>query len=89
MGKFVDELDIGVHHSQVGVVKFNYDPELSIKLNDYGDKGSLKAAIAALEFNGGSTYIAKAINMVREECFKKTNGNNTLMYGSGGGGGGV
>lgn len=56
---------ISPSYTQVGIVKFSEQSQVSFYLNTYSDGPSLDSAISKLEINGGETNIASALRLTR------------------------
>ena len=55
----IDEFDIGPSNVRVGLVKFSSSATLVFDLDDHTTKTSLKSAVAAVSYTGGSTATGK------------------------------
>ena len=67
MTSVVDYLEIGPTKSQVGVMTFSDQPKMKFHLNDYTSKTAMANAISNIKWKGGSTYLDRALAMVRQQ----------------------
>ncbi|XP_066299771.1 uncharacterized protein [Branchiostoma lanceolatum] len=77
----VDSFVIGPGHTSVAVIQYAYDYRQEIKLDQYQDSGSLKNAIAFIQYlDGAGTQTAEAINaMVNAALLVPTSGKRMGM----------
>lgn len=66
----VESFPISYTQSRLGVIKFSNSAVVSIRLDEYLDEDSLKAAIENLKHEGGETNIADGLRKTREEFFR-------------------
>ena len=66
---FADNFDIGPDSVHIGVTSFDTTPQNEFWLNQHTDKASLLAAIDQIQYRGGNTYTAEALQFVRENAF--------------------
>ena len=66
---FVDNFDIGPGSVRIGVTTFNSAPQNEFWLNEYTNKTALLEAIDQIQYTGGATYTAEALQFIRENAF--------------------
>lgn len=70
----IDNFDIGVSKTHVGVVTFSEYAELQIKLTDTFDKNDLYKRIDGLKYAGYRTALDDALRVVNKEMFANLDG---------------
>lgn len=77
--EFVSEIigafSVSERDTHIGVVVFSTDARFSIPLTRYYDKRELQSQVKQLNYIGGFTNTAEALQVTREECFSTANGN--------------
>ena len=66
---FAENFDIGPDSVHIGVTSFGTTPQNEFWLNQYTNKTALLAAIDQIQYGGGQTYTAEALQFVRENAF--------------------
>ena len=66
---FAENFDIGADSVHIGVTSFDTTPQNEFWLNQYTNKTALLAAIDQIQYRGGQTYTAEALQFVRENSF--------------------
>ena len=66
---FAENFDIGPGSVHIGVTSFDTTPQNEFWLNQHTDKASLLAAIDQIQYRGGQTYTAEALQFIRENAF--------------------
>ena len=67
--RLADHFDIGPNSVHIGVTSFDTTPQNEFWLNQHTDKAALLAAIDQIQYRGGNTYTAEALQFVRENAF--------------------
>ena len=65
----VNDLDIGLRRTQVGVIVFSSTASISFHLNTYSDRQSLTAAVDRIHYIGGGTKTANALYLLMSQGF--------------------
>ena len=66
---FAENFDIGADSVHIGVTSFDTTPQNEFWLNQYTNKTALLAAIDQIQYRGGQTYTAEALQFVQENAF--------------------
>ena len=66
---FVNSLEIGPTRSQVGVIIFSTGASVQFNLDTYSDRESLTDAVNAIQYTGGGTNTASALNLLASNGF--------------------
>ena len=66
--------EIGPDDVQVGLLSYSSSHTFQFFLNTYTTKSSILSAINALQYRGGGTNTAGALNAIRSEAFTEVNG---------------
>ena len=67
--RFAEHFNIGPDGVNIGVTTFASTPKNEFWLNNHTDRTSLVAAINQIQYDGGNTYTADALQFVRENAF--------------------
>ena len=70
----VDYLEIGPSKAQVGVMTFSDYPKLKFHLNDFNSREDIAEAVQRIRWEGGNTFLNRALKMVRQEGLTPTHG---------------
>ncbi|KAK3084582.1 hypothetical protein FSP39_015804 [Pinctada imbricata] len=70
----VERISMSNDETRVAVVKFSTNAILEVPLNMYHDAQKLKKKVLTISWEGGETYLRKAIDMVVDRVFKAANG---------------
>ena len=67
--RFAQHFNIGPGSVNIGVVTFDSTPHNEFWLNQHTDRPSLLAAIDQIQYSGGTTFTADALQFIRENSF--------------------
>ena len=65
----VDVLDMGFYHCRLGIVRFEFEPDLIFKMNQYYTDDGLKNAIDNIYYPTGGTRTDLLLNFMRERFY--------------------
>ena len=70
----VEDLEVWNDKIRIAAVSFSDEAVLEFDLNDYNTKQDIQAAIRNIQYSGGRTNIAGALEIGREQVFTVING---------------
>lgn len=70
----IDDLDIGEQKTKIGVIKYSTNAHMEISLDEYQTKEELIDRVHKIKWEGGETYIDKALRMVRLQGLNQCHG---------------
>ena len=74
VNEIVNAFTIGEQDTRVGVVRFSNNALFTFPLNEYFEKSVLRQAVLGIQYIGGTTNTAEALQVTRNQCFNRANG---------------
>ena len=74
VNEIINAFTIGEQDTRVGVVRFSNNALFTFPLTEYFEKSALRNAVLGIQYIGGTTNTAEALQITRNQCFNSANG---------------
>ena len=70
----INVFTVGENDTRVGLIRFSNNALFTFPLNQFTEKSALRQAVLGVQYIGGTTNTAEALQLTTNECFNTENG---------------